>query len=69
MNWISVKERLPETNEWVLIKRYNEYISFGRYVGDDDWKMTYVWVTNRDDNNGQNDDAGFEVLWWIEIPK
>ena len=75
MKWVSVKECLPETNEWVLVKTYDGYVSFGqylgdddgRYLGDDDWSLCHVWVTNGDFVT--NDDTGIEILWWMRMPE
>jgi hypothetical protein len=67
MKWVSVKERLPDTNEWVLVKIHDGYVSFGRYWGDNDWSNCHVFVTN--DDNMMNEPKGIEILWWMRIPE
>lgn len=59
--WISVKERLPKINEWVLIdgpaicKRINPPSS--------NWKGSYAWETDHDSFYSPHD-----VTHWMPLP-
>ena len=66
--WVSVKDRLPDTCRMVLVCNDDRKIAVAQYVGDDGywpWKIAYcpydvdVWD---DSENGP-------VMAWMELPK
>jgi len=63
MNWINVKDELPEVNQDVLCylgKFGGNIMEVNRYVGDDKW---------RDDFGFEGDTEGAGITHWIALPK
>lgn len=77
MEWISVKERLPEDKEWVLISGYNWIGSLSaqyqakeeRFEPDTDWIEGYDWQVQRLYLKESNAKGNNPVTHWMPLPK
>lgn len=61
-NWISVKDRLPETNQEVLVYRgshIGDLMNVYTYVGNDKWEDEYGYWSVTDDEG---------ITHWMPLP-
>jgi hypothetical protein len=71
MNWISVKERLPEENVNVLaVESGTVKVMALCYAADDDNNMGWIWGEVYDglDGDAYMDDD-YNVTYWMPIPE
>ena len=61
--WISVKDRLPETNKEVLVYRggyIGGLMNVYTYVGNDTWEDDYGFWSRTDDDG---------ITYWMPLPE
>lgn len=66
--WISVKERLPEENRFVLVCNDDGHMMVAQYVGEEPiWIWQYKY-TNYDVDVWDDQEQG-PVCWWMPLPE
>jgi hypothetical protein len=66
--WISVKDRLPEDNRFVLVCNDDGHMMVAQYIGEGTiWEWQYKY-TNYDVDVWDNQEQG-PVCWWMRLPE
>jgi len=67
MNWISVKDELPEKGVWVLVY-LDESVTSGKYLGGrwSEWELTWLGIHGC---GCCGDDSEDIVTHWMPLPK
>lgn len=66
--WISVKDRLPEDNRFVLVCNDDGHMMVAQYIGEGHiWEWQYKY-TNYDVDVWDDQEQG-PVCWWMPLPE
>ena len=65
--WISVEDRLPEDNRFVLVCNDDGHMMIAQYVGESIWQWQYKY-TNYDVDVWDDEEQG-PVCWWMPLPE
>ena len=64
--WVSVKDRLPENNRFVLVCNDDGHMMVAQYIEETaQWQYKYI---NYDVDVWDDEEQG-PVCWWVELPE